>query len=237
MVGFVDIAQHCAPAVSVSTMAAIVKTESSFNPLAIGINVDKNEKKPKIATPKTANEAVTTANWLLSHGYNIDIGLGQINSANLSRLGVSVDDMFNPCSNINAAGTILKGNYSSYLKDAPNEQAALRAAISGYNTGSPTKGFGNGYVKAVISNSNFANLNSIEIHVPDLVPSNDTAELKPASPRLKLEAVASEETTATSGEKPLVQAEQTPKKEISPEKRVMVYDSGVSEEANSVMVY
>jgi type IV secretion system protein VirB1 len=85
MVGFVDMAHNCAPNVGISTLAAIVKTESSFNPLAIGINVNKNEKKPKVATPKTADEAIATAHWLLSRGYNIDMGLGQINSCSKKR--------------------------------------------------------------------------------------------------------------------------------------------------------
>ena len=35
---FVSLAMQCAPMVAPLTMAAIVKTESGFNPLAIGVN-------------------------------------------------------------------------------------------------------------------------------------------------------------------------------------------------------
>lgn len=86
MVGFVDMAQHCAPHIGISTLAAIVKTESGFNPLAIGINVKKNTPKPKINPPKTTDDAISTSKWLLAQGYNIDMGLGQINSSNLGAI-------------------------------------------------------------------------------------------------------------------------------------------------------
>jgi type IV secretion system protein VirB1 len=179
MVGFVDIAQHCAPSIGVSTIAAIVRTESGFNPLAIGVNVKKNEVRPKFAKPQTAADAITTAKWLLANGYNIDMGLGQINSANLHRLGVSVDDMFNPCANITAAGTILKGNYQSASLVASNDNAALYAAISAYNTGDFSKGFKNGYVKTVLNNgsTNLA-VNNVDIKVPDLPANNISSDFK-----------------------------------------------------------
>jgi type IV secretion system protein VirB1 len=224
MVGFVDMAHNCAPSVAIGTMAAIVKTESRFNPIAINVNVKKGDARPKFPASKTPEEATRTAKWLLSNGYNIDMGLGQINSANLNRLGVSVDDMFNPCLNINAAATILKGNYRSYLKDASSEQEALYAAISGYNTGSPTKGFKNGYVKAVISNSNVADLNSIDIHVPEISTPNKNVVTSVAN---------NANVNQLNLDSPAVQIQ----KETTPEKRVMVYENGVEQAKNSVMVY
>lgn len=149
---FAALAQECAPWVAYETMAAIVKTESAFRPLAIGVN-----SSAKLARqPDTKEEAVATAKWLISNGYNIDLGLGQVNSANLSKTGLSVEDAFEPCKNIAAAATILHGNYQAAKGKVQGEQAALHAAISAYNTGSFSKGFSNGYVQKVINNAGVA---------------------------------------------------------------------------------
>lgn len=140
---------ECAPWVAPQTMAAIVKTESQFNPLAININGKAKLERQ----PSTKEEAVVTAKWLITNHYNIDMGLGQVNSVNLTKTNLSVDDAFDPCKNLAAAATILQWNYESASKSIPDEQAALHAAISAYNTGSFTKGFSNGYVQKVVNNA------------------------------------------------------------------------------------
>ena len=54
---FINLAQECAPLVAPQTMAAIVKTESQFQPLAIGIN-----NRAQLAhQPNSKEEAITTA--------------------------------------------------------------------------------------------------------------------------------------------------------------------------------
>lgn len=130
-------------------MAAIVKTESAFRPLAIGVN----GKAQLTRQPENKQEAIVTAKWLIANGYNIDMGLGQVNSANLPKLGLSVEDAFEPCKNIAAAATILHGNYQAARGKVQGEQGALLAAVSAYNTGSFSKGFSNGYVQKVINNA------------------------------------------------------------------------------------
>lgn len=149
---FAALAQECAPFVAYETMAAIVKTESAFRPLAIGVNGGAKLARQ----PDTKEEAVVTAKWLMANGYNIDLGLGQVNSANLVKTGLSVEDAFEPCKNIAAAATILHGNYQLAKGKVQGEQAALHAAISAYNTGSFSKGFSNGYVQKVINNAGAA---------------------------------------------------------------------------------
>jgi type IV secretion system protein VirB1 len=131
------------------TLAAIVKTESAFRPFAIGVNGGAKLARQ----PETKAEAVATANWLLERGYNIDMGLGQVNSANLKKTGLSVEDAFEPCKNIAASASILLWNYQAASKKVQGEQAALHAALSAYNTGSFTKGFSNGYVQKVVGNA------------------------------------------------------------------------------------
>lgn len=146
---FVSLAAECAPWVAPQTMAAIVKTESQFNPLAININAGAKLERQ----PSSKEEAVITAKWLITNNYNIDMGLGQVNSANLAKTKLSVEDAFDPCKNLAAAAAILQWNYATASKRIPDEQAALQAAISAYNTGSFTKGFANGYVNRVVNNA------------------------------------------------------------------------------------
>lgn len=146
---FNALAIECAPWVAPQTMRAIVKTESQFKPLAININGGAKLERQ----PSTKEEAVITAKWLIANNYNIDMGLGQVNSANLAKTNLSVEDAFDPCKNLTAAASILQSNYLSASKRTSNQQSALHAAISAYNTGSFTKGFSNGYVQKVINNA------------------------------------------------------------------------------------
>lgn len=149
---FIALAQECAPWVAHETMAAIVKTESAFRPLAIGVNGGARLARQ----PENKAEAIVTAKWLIANGYNIDMGLGQVNSANLAKTGLTVEDAFDPCKNLAAAATILTWNYQAASRKVEGEQAALHAALSAYNTGSFTKGFSNGYVQKVVNNAGAA---------------------------------------------------------------------------------
>lgn len=153
---FNALAMECAPMVSPKTLAAIVKTESNFNPLAININKGYRLERQ----PKTKVEAVVTAEWLIKNNYNIDVGLGQVNSANLTKTKLSVEGAFDPCKNLAAAATILKWNYESASIRVPDSQSALHAAISAYNTGSFTRGFSNGYVQKVVNNASAKRIKS-----------------------------------------------------------------------------
>lgn len=135
---------RCAPAVSPHTLAAIAHAESRFEPLAIGVN-----RGAQIRQPRSAPEAVAVARRLIAEGANIDLGLAQINSANLSWLGLSVEDAFDPCRNLAAAATVLRTGFRPATDAASDRQAALRVALSRYNTGDPARGFRNGYVARV----------------------------------------------------------------------------------------
>lgn len=146
---FVDLVQNCAPWASPQTMAAIVRRESGFNPLSIGINGGAKLSRQ----PKFKEEAVVTAKWLIERGYNIDMGLGQINVKNLGKLKLSVEDAFDGCKNIAAAATLLSWNYQSAKGKTVGEQQALLSAISMYNTGNASSGFSNGYVHGVVANA------------------------------------------------------------------------------------
>lgn len=133
----------CAADVHPATMAAVVRVESATRPFALNINRWPG-RQPK---PATAAEAATVARAFIEAGYSVDLGLAQINSRNLPSLGYTVEQMFNdPCANIRAGGRILSDGYARAVAVHGEGQRALLAALSAYNTGSLTRGFGNGYV-------------------------------------------------------------------------------------------
>jgi len=139
------LSQSCAPSVAPQTLAAIAHVESRFDPLAIGVNGNG----PRPARARDAREAAATARRLLDRGANLDLGLAQINSDNLDWLGLSVEDTFDPCLNLRAAATVLRAGYRPSGEAPAHRQAALRVALSRYNTGDAGRGFRNGYVARV----------------------------------------------------------------------------------------
>lgn len=140
-----SLAAACAPTVAPQTLAAIAHVESRFDPLAIGVN--RGGPPPRRA--RDAAEAAVIATRLIDRGANIDLGLAQINSANLEWLGLSVAEAFDPCRNLAAAGAVLQAGYRP-AGDAPRaRQEALRITLSRYNTGDARSGFRNGYVGKV----------------------------------------------------------------------------------------
>lgn len=145
VVDFSTLAHQCAPSVAIATIAAVVSHESRRNPFAIGVNGGTRISRQ----PANKTEAVELANKLLGMGLSIDLGLAQINSANLSRLGLTVEQVFEPCANLRAAETVLRGCYDPAARRHGPGQLALQAALSCYNTGNYARGLTNGYVQSV----------------------------------------------------------------------------------------
>ena len=106
--GLEQLVVQCAPQVAPVTMMALVKVESGGNPLAINVNGSRRLTRQ----PKSKAEAVAWAEWLVANGYSIDMGLTQVNSANLGKLRTSIGAMFDPCANLAAGANILAGEYS-----------------------------------------------------------------------------------------------------------------------------
>jgi type IV secretion system protein VirB1 len=139
------LAAQCAPAVAPETLLSVVQVESRFEPLAIGVN-----GAPRIVVaPTSVDDAVAKAGALIAAGRSVDLGLAQINSKNLSWLGLSLAEVFEPCTNLRAAARILQDGYGRGDAARVGEQAALKTALSYYNTGHPARGFRNGYVGKV----------------------------------------------------------------------------------------
>jgi type IV secretion system protein VirB1 len=139
------LAAQCAPSIAPETLLSVVHVESRFNPLAMGVN-----GAPRTAVSATTKgEAVARATALIAAGRSVDLGLAQINSKNLGWLGLSIEDAFDPCTNLAAAARVLKGGYARSDAGRVGQQAALRTALSFYNTGRADRGFANGYVGRV----------------------------------------------------------------------------------------
>ena len=132
----------CALNVHPVTLEAIVRVESGGNPLALNVN-----KLPGLQ-PRAASvaDAVREAERYIARGHSVDLGLAQINSRNLPRLGLTIEQVLDPCTNIAAGGRILTANYADASQRWGEGQVALRAALSAYNTGNFSAGFRNGYV-------------------------------------------------------------------------------------------
>lgn len=146
---FLALAVACAPAVAPPTMAAVVRAESAFNPLAIAIVGGR----PLARQPRSPGEAEEIARGLLAAGRRLDLGLAQVDSANLAPLGLSLADAFDPCRNLRAAATVLGYCYARARRHIAQVQPALQAALSCYNTNSLKNGFANGYVQRVAAGS------------------------------------------------------------------------------------
>lgn len=141
------LASQCAPNVAPQTVAAIVQTESHGDPWALNVN---GARRP--ARAKSAADAIAIAQRYVAAGYSVDLGLGQINSRNMRKLGLTWETVFDPCTNIAALGRVLSESYRA-VADGRHPQTALRLALSMYNTGSTSRGFRNGYVAKVVGNA------------------------------------------------------------------------------------
>mgnify|MGYP000462870445 CR=1 FL=1 len=145
-VAFRAVAENCAPGVAPEILSKLVSAESGFNMFAIGVNGANRRSY----APKTAKEAAALARELIAQGHSIDMGLGQINSVNLEWLKLTPETVFDACTNLAAAETVLRDGYERARAAGASKEDALGKALSAYNTGSFTRGFDNGYVARVM---------------------------------------------------------------------------------------
>ncbi|MBS0412278.1 MAG: lytic transglycosylase domain-containing protein [Proteobacteria bacterium] len=141
------LALQCGSAAPPTTLAAIARAESGFDPFAIGVNGIHARR----LHPSSAADAALVARQLIGAGESVDLGLAQINSRNLAWLGLSVDDAFDPCANLAASARVFAEAYGRAFRAGAAPSTAARTALSYYNTGSPVRGFTNGYVAKVLA--------------------------------------------------------------------------------------
>ncbi|WP_417276818.1 lytic transglycosylase domain-containing protein [Castellaniella sp.] len=153
------LALTCAPNIHPVTINALIRHESGVQPYAIGVN---RKGKALAQQPSTLDEAQGAVRDLIDQGIDFDAGLAQINVRNWAWLGLDATTVFDPCRNLAAAQTVLSACYARALHTHQDQQRALRAALSCYNTGNFSRGFANGYVGKVLAQAG--------IKVPALQP-------------------------------------------------------------------
>jgi type IV secretion system protein VirB1 len=165
-VDFSMLAQQCAPSVHPTTLQALVKTESDFNPYAIGVVGGHLARQPR-----SRDEAVATARALETAGWNYSMGLAQVNRANLRAYGLTLESVFDRCMNLRAGGAILSNCYKRASVGRSEPQDTVRAALSCYYSGNFTRGFkpdlsGTSYVQRVAASA--ADLGASHAVVPPI---------------------------------------------------------------------
>ncbi len=146
---------RCAPTVHPETMAAVVSAESRGHQFAIAdagpVKLPWAQRKALVRSlyPGSLQEAVTTAQTLIANGHTVSLGVAQVNDRNLAKMGVSIQDVFDPCVNIAVGGKILTDFYEKARAKFGNGPAALQAALSAYNSGDWSRGARDGYVALV----------------------------------------------------------------------------------------
>lgn len=143
----VALAQQCAPGIATEALVPQLRVESQFNELAIGINHGPTVKAVSV------DDAISIATRYIRAGYSVDLGLAQINSHNLARLNLTVAQAFDACTSLRAAETVLTENYALASQSVSGIDAISRT-WSYYNSGSPTRGYANGYVGKVWAAAN-----------------------------------------------------------------------------------
>lgn len=159
-----ELLMMCAPAVDPVTMAAVVIQESGGQPWVVNNNTTR-----KSVTFASKAAAVAAAVAVIKRGESVDMGLAQINSKNLPALGLSVNQVFDPCTNLAAGAAILAAGYK--------KAGSLGGALSTYNTGRSDSKVGAAYAKKVFGQ---AGVKVPDVKVPG-IPGGQLAKLPDVS--------------------------------------------------------
>ncbi|WP_198088311.1 lytic transglycosylase domain-containing protein [Variovorax sp. E3] len=131
MVDTIALLEQCAPQVAPALMGALVRRESAWRPLAIGMD---GEQEP-VRQPRTLTEAVEQARSLSSKGRGFSVGLAQIHVSNVTRHGLTWEQAFDPCLNLRSGQQILLDFHRRARVAGYAGPQAVHAALRGYNAG------------------------------------------------------------------------------------------------------
>jgi len=118
------IALRCAPAEDPGMLVGIARQESRLEPLTL-----RDDTTGQVLH---GTGVIESARRLVAAGHSVDLGAWQINSRNLSLLGLDIAAAFEPCKSVAAAGRLIE-------------------LFSRYNTGSRSRGIANGYAVGVMA--------------------------------------------------------------------------------------
>ena len=128
-------------------MHALVKTESSWKPYAIG----PDSGGTYIQQPKSLDEAVRTAKELKSAGRKFSVGLAQIHISNIESRGLTWEQAFNPCQNLALGQKILWDNFKRAQREGYQGIDAVWAALRGYNSGGVHRPISDKYAQKIFT--------------------------------------------------------------------------------------
>jgi hypothetical protein len=104
---FAKLAAACAPSIAPERLAAVARTESGFDDTDVHDNTTGRTYRPA-----TRAEAIALATELVVvDRHSADLGLMQINSANLADLHLTITDAFDPCHSLTVGARVLVGHY------------------------------------------------------------------------------------------------------------------------------
>ena len=147
------IALRCAPAADPGMLVAIARQESGLEPMTLH---DDNSGQVLRGAG-----VIEMARRLIAAGHSVDLGAWQINSRNLSLLGLGIAEAFEPCKSVAAAARLLE-------------------LLSRYNTGSPSRGIANGYAAAVIAAID--RVKAVSPAMPSAIPATAQLSASPSDP-------------------------------------------------------
>ena len=132
---FLGFAHTCGPMVDAVTTTAIVRTESSFDPLAIRDNTAK-----VTISPQSREDAEGIVTERMAAGHRLAIGLMQVTTRWATRLQVNPVVLLDACTNITIGTAILADNYRGCLQLGRTSEEALVCALSAYWSGNGRTG-------------------------------------------------------------------------------------------------
>ncbi|NDZ17134.1 lytic transglycosylase [Variovorax sp. WS11] len=138
---------QCAPQVSPVLMQALVRTESAGQPFAIGMD----KAHGTVKQPATAEEAVATAKSLVAAGRKFSVGLAQIHVSNVSLYGLTWEQAFDACQNLQVGQKILWNFYHRASASGYSGMAAIWAALRGYNSGGVDRTISDDYASRIFA--------------------------------------------------------------------------------------
>jgi type IV secretion system protein VirB1 len=148
---FLALAQQCAQAAPVETLAAIAQIESGLNPFAIRLNSVRPGSPGIARQPTSIAEATAKAKVLLAAGNDVDVGLMGLPATVLSNYGTTIEQAFNPCVSLQIAGSRLRLYGQAAEKRGLAKPKADEEAIAAYfGDGDPEVGREAGYLFRIL---------------------------------------------------------------------------------------
>ena len=113
---------QCGPGQATAPLVAIVREASGFEPLVLSTI---QSGRPLSIQAFSKDEAVALAMEMRVAGQRARLGLAGLDSRAVERLGISVADVFEPCTNLRVAARLLKEDPSALRAHARKNGAPL----------------------------------------------------------------------------------------------------------------